>query len=728
MVILAMGLLGFLPGCDDDGPSAARVTTGSLSIDVVGLPADADALVEVTDPQGTIHPVRGDTTLTALTPGTYAVTAHPNAIGAFAYDAETATQYAEVEAARTSLVRVAYLGRAAFGELVVAIEGLPDGVAASVQVDGPDGFSQSITATDTLRGLVAGTYALTAVAIEHSGSTFHPTPVSEVVTVSAGAQAGAFFTFSGLDPDAVDLRVIGLEMIQAVQRADGSVPLIRDRDALLRIHATASQPFSPAPEIRVEFTVNGDLVWTQNVPPGATAMPTSIDRSDLTRSWNLTVPGSLVQPGLQVRATIDPSGAVLESDETNNRYPADGSRFDFDVVTMGPLPLRLVPVATTASGLTGNVNAGNAAAFVGTAAEIFPFERLDAQVRSTFTSDAPVLQATNGNGAWYDVLRDVLNLRTADGGSAFYYYGVVQVDYSSGVAGMGFVSFSRSGGPNTAIGWDRSGSRDGVLAHELGHNLGRSHAPCGGPVDTDPGYPYANARTGQWGYDPRVQRLLDPAAVYDIMSYCRPQWISDYNWEKIRVFAAPSLARSPSTEQNCVLVSGRIESGLLVLDPMVQLVTVPRVPLARGEYEIRATDATGRELLAVSFAPETIGCAEGDEVAVFSWALPVNTSTASAIETVVLEGRGLSTARFARSEPVTDSSETPFHVRRVDPEHVRLEWDAQRHPLVVVRDAERAETVALARRGALTFPTHAQRLELVLSDGARSTTRIVDLD
>jgi hypothetical protein len=74
------------------------------------------------------------------------------------------------------------------------------------------------------------------------------------------------------------------------------------------------------------------------------------------------------------------------------------------------------------------------------------------------------------------------------------------------------------------------------MAHELGHMHGRQHAPCG--VDGDTSYPYASARIGDWGYYAPGERLLAPTSFYDVMSYCWPQWISDYSYDGILERAA----------------------------------------------------------------------------------------------------------------------------------------------------------------------------------------------
>lgn len=84
-----------------------------------------------------------------------------------------------------------------------------------------------------------------------------------------------------------------------------------------------------------------------------------------------------------------------------------------------------------------------------------------------------------------------------------------------------------------------------TIAHELGHSHGQSHAPCadGGTISgVDGNYPTDNAHkagnkeagVGVWGYDGRnPNKFIDPTKTLDIMSYCRPQWISDYTFKAL---------------------------------------------------------------------------------------------------------------------------------------------------------------------------------------------------
>ncbi len=84
--------------------------------------------------------------------------------------------------------------------------------------------------------------------------------------------------------------------------------------------------------------------------------------------------------------------------------------------------------------------------------------------------------------------------------------------------------------------WPEAGT---VLAHELGHNLGRQHVDCpvGQPENTDPHYPYPTDQIGtigtHYGFAVRTHATIGAAGAKDFMSYCSREWTSDYTWEAI---------------------------------------------------------------------------------------------------------------------------------------------------------------------------------------------------
>jgi hypothetical protein len=82
--------------------------------------------------------------------------------------------------------------------------------------------------------------------------------------------------------------------------------------------------------------------------------------------------------------------------------------------------------------------------------------------------------------------------------------------------------------------WNPNDVRESVntAVHEVGHNQGAPHAPCGVGNDSDPAYPHAGASIGIRGLDPYDGQMYSPNNYTDFMSYCRPYWVSDYRWNK----------------------------------------------------------------------------------------------------------------------------------------------------------------------------------------------------
>ncbi len=97
----------------------------------------------------------------------------------------------------------------------------------------------------------------------------------------------------------------------------------------------------------------------------------------------------------------------------------------------------------------------------------------------------------------------------------------------------------------------------GLIVHELGHALGRPHAPCGLPAGTDPNYPYEGASIGVPGVDLRDGLVREPELYRDFMSYCAPQFVSDYQfgtlWTALHWVEAGGMARAPAAEPHLVI-------------------------------------------------------------------------------------------------------------------------------------------------------------------------------
>ena len=130
-----------------------------------------------------------------------------------------------------------------------------------------------------------------------------------------------------------------------------------------------------------------------------------------------------------------------------------------------------------------------------------------------------------------DLRDDVADLR---GDSTDIFYALLNSGVDTGsVGGCG-----GSGGAGVGI----IGSQ-GTVAHELGHVLGRRHAPCDNvtrcarPLNTDDDYPvysgYDSDSIGEFGFDTSTGGVLLPGDAHDMMGYSGNAWISPYTYKAL---------------------------------------------------------------------------------------------------------------------------------------------------------------------------------------------------
>ena len=292
---------------------------------------------------------------------------------------------------------------------------------------------------------------------------------------------------------------------------------------------------------------------------------------------------------------VDPTNTVPESSDADNSYPANGTPLSLNIQTVATLDLRFVPILRTADNTTGNVTAANAAQFADQTVRMHPLGAVNVDVRAPYTySDTAQIQSGDGNGVWLRILSQMNALQAAEGGTRNY-YGVIAVPYGSGIAGYGYVP------GRSAVGWDKLPSASGVAAHELGHNFGRSHAPCGGVSSSDPNYPYAGGVIGQWGYDMTAGTLKLPTST-DLMGYCGSNWISDYTYVGVMTRRGPAAAiQIGAVREPSLIVWGRIRDGEVILEPAFESVTEARMPADAGPNLLTGFDAAGGEAFRLAF-------------------------------------------------------------------------------------------------------------------------------
>jgi hypothetical protein len=613
------------------------------------------------------------------------------------------------------------------GDLTFNVTGLPAGATADISVTGP-AASYVVGASGDLIGVRAGQYAVNVKTVTSGGVLYVPNFTSQTFTVAPAGSVVVNVSYSRSDGP-LNFTIDAVTITQSIQTYGGTVPLVSGRDGFIRVFARANQPNSSSVQVRVRFYVNGVLVNTMSLSSTGTGVPISPDQGQLASSWNGIVLAQFIRPGLTILADVDPTNVVAEGSETDNSFPTSGTPGAVDVRDVAPLRLTFVPVVQRFDkNLTGNITDANKDQFLVDARRMLPLLDIDAQVHAPYTTtDSLELTSNDGNQEWLRVLSEMNALRVAES-SVRHYFGVVKVGYNSGVAGYGYV-------PGRAVvGWDYLPSGRNVAAHELTHNFGRFHAPCGGAGGPDPSFPYAGGTIGVYGYD-MTTGLVKPPSTFDLMGYCSSPWISDYNYVGAMQWRAdnptPDVASATAgltadaSARPSLLVWGRIERGQLVLEPAFSIVTRPSVPREAGPYRIEGVTRNGRTVFSYMFEGEQPADANDATARHFAFAIPMDEATQADLATIRLTGPGTTAASMQTSLAPAGVS---LAVNAVDAAAtgtggVRVQWNATGARMALIRDRRTGDVLSFARGASAQVRTQSSDLEVIVSDGVRSTRR-----
>ena len=181
-----------------------------------------------------------------------------------------------------------------------------------------------------------------------------------------------------------------------------------------------------------------------------------------------------------------------------------------------------------------------------------------------------------------------------------------------------------------------------IMAHEMGHSFCRRHAPNGTvgeddlPINTDcklasrtddsypqyygpQGKPYYRSSIGEVGINVITGEIYPPATYYDIMSYCKPKWISPYTWEEIlkQMPHNPGDQGTPSdaAEIPHLLVTGQVIEGQVKPDPfwIQELPQGSHGEPGEGPYRLELQDAAQNALFVRHFKVTLVHIDEVEE-------------------------------------------------------------------------------------------------------------------
>lgn len=578
------------------------------------------------------------------------------------------------------------------------------------------------------------------------------------VTISALAQADSLQRSSvtiTVAPADLNFAAASVTLTQVVQRPDNSVSLVAGNAALLSVYGTASVAIGTSGvPVRVRVYSGSELLVDDTRPSTGVFAPIV---SATAPAHQLLVTGTNIRPGNRVLVEINPPGAgeVTESYRQDNLFPSNGVPLAVDVRTMLPLPLKFIPIFLSATSsqpapLTGEFIESR---YLGTVRRIHPVSQVDVEIGATFSI---ALDFAGGNAStfWSPALSLLDAKRVADGATQ-HYYGVVRPPAgvtSVSTGGFGYIPgsganvgpFSRTSMGVDVLWWANPLYGERTLAHELGHNMGRRHAPCGGALDTDPGYPYPGAVIGVVGWDvwafsrglSSTPALKSPTGNTDIMSYCY-DWISDYTYQGIVNFRSAIQASLPvdASPRQTVLVFGTISPSTVSLQPAFFVETVPVLPDGTGPYTLEGLDANGEVLFRHAFSAKDVDHVRGEQQ--FTFAIPVSEAMREALVGLRIDSRGRTVAMRASSggraallaqaaaDTRRDAPDSPFRAERDSPNRVSLSWPGDQWRGVMVRDPATNEVIGIGVGGSLTVQTSGSSLVLVLSDGVQSSAQVV---
>lgn len=310
-----------------------------------------------------------------------------------------------------------------------------------------------------------------------------------------------------------------------------AVDVVQNRRALARVFVEPGAGFVSRELSARIFVENGgtiEVFHQKRTVSGASS------QNSLSSTFTVELPASALQENTNYWIELVECGVLPEGTVGTVRVPA---------VDVAPLnaretgPLKIVFVPVRHDNRVPDTSTETIAAYAAEVQNLYPSVEVVASVRDAITSAQSGTSVDLGG-----ILNQVTEQREIDvAPEDVYYYGLIDPassfnTYCNGgcTTGVGWVTDADgwwAAGHRAAVGIGFGNRGVGTFAHELGHNHGRNHAPCGGASGTDSSYPHSGAYIGTWGYDFLTGELIDPTEYRDFMSYCGPEWVSDYSYQ-----------------------------------------------------------------------------------------------------------------------------------------------------------------------------------------------------
>ena len=600
------------------------VTQAAATLTVDVPPTATSGTVTLVDASGTARPqsqqltVVAPMTLASFTP-TSIVTGQALTLNGTNLDRVTAVLFAggasAAVATRTGTTRItvtvpdaaasgALQLRGNAGDLVTS--GAPLTVFPAIRVDATAVYrvaaaGSNVTVTGT------GLMEVSTVTVRSVAATVVSRTATQLVfTVPPGFACGAISLQSTSQPAVAGGSVIvgtgcaaslaGIEFAQVLSQAptESRQRLVPGKETWVRAYVVSDQTGLAAPTVRLTgyrgVTILGtlDMIGPATLPSAAGGVVSDAIRYAEAQSFNLELPATWVASGLSVRVEVDPEQR-LGPTTTQDATPSVGTSTKLEIVLVPLVSGAFAPTVPTAAAVLDEL----------TRRFPIPRDRITVTTRAPYTLTS-VTDGLDTQTEWSSALSELRQLRDSENpGNAYrYYFGFVRRSAGS-VAGIGYVP------GRTALGWDSATAWPRTMSHELGHNFGRPHAPCGSVASPDPNWPPAYTG-GILGPQPLVDSVpaaldvISPVNLTDIMGYCNGSWFSDYNYRLMQTHlesqpqADIALAQSAVAQTDMLLIAGAIGLDGVTLRPVQAQRGSPAA--GAGDYTLRLVTRDGRTI------------------------------------------------------------------------------------------------------------------------------------
>jgi hypothetical protein len=530
-----------------------------------------------------------------------------------------------------------------------------------------------------------------------------------IVSNTLGSWASSLAVLTVNSPVTQDLTIGKVRLNQAIQLDNDSVGMVAGRPIIFQVYPLAVTAVDSV-TVRVQVYNDTTLVETAT---GTTSAPTVLDLSG--SCANIKISGSSVVNGYTYKVTVDPDNSIQETNKSNNEYTGTLS-----ATTINPIPITFVPLSI--GGKVGRVTAANWDNNYGQALRLLwpiPDNGINLNISAAYVVTS-VTNADPTDSQWGSILSELEAKRVAEN-TGKYYYGVM---YNSG-SGTGYNIAGLACLPGkSAIGRDDSGV---VYPHELLHNFGKGHVACNlsSNAGGDNAYPYANGMIvgygAETGFNPNINLFKTSGVRYDLMSYCSPQWISDYNYNYLmnKINATVPVAamqvsneelihEKPTKSSSLVWGTYNTETNEWVLEPTFTLGSYydPSEEVS-GSTLVQGLDKKGRVVMQKTFKTQITSNNEVNKIQPF--AVRIN-SDAEVAEIRIVEN-GKVVARQTSGIEI----EEPNMVYLSSAQKVLVH---NNKAVMVVNEA--GEVVSIVRNGVQVLEESGKKYTLHVSNGVRS--------